>query len=163
MDLGLPIDTNFLHPQKSIRYHAQEFYSSNRRPTSENELYNYKHSSLRMVTERSFRVLKACFPILNLMSNFKRSRQRYIIIVCCTLHNFIRINNRGDELFSTWRETEIEGSASNSQGNGNTRASSNSETQMHVMEMSDKAKRLMPQFRDDITNAIWVDYVVHGH
>ena len=83
--------------------------------------------------------------------------------MCCTLHNFIRINNRGDALFSTWRETEIEGSASNGQGNGNTRASSNSETQMHVMEMSDKAKRLMPQFRDDITNAIWVDYVVHGH
>ena len=31
------------------------------------------------------------------------------------------------------------------------------------MEMSDKAKRLMAQFRDDITNAMWTDYVAHGH
>ena len=83
--------------------------------------------------------------------------------MCCTPHTFIRINNRGDALFSTWRETEIEGSANNSQGNGNTRASSNSAIQMHVMEMSNKAKRLMTQFRDDITNTMWTDYVAHGH
>ena len=64
---------NFFPPHKSTRYHAQEFRSSNRRPTSKKELYNYRHS-LRMVIERSFGVLKACFPILNLMSNFKQSR-----------------------------------------------------------------------------------------
>ena len=83
--------------------------------------------------------------------------------MCYTLHNFIHINNRDDELFSTWGETEIEGSATNSQGNGNTRASSSSAIQRHVMEMSDETKRLMAQFRDDITDTIWADYVAHSH
>ncbi|KAK9991338.1 hypothetical protein SO802_026323 [Lithocarpus litseifolius] len=97
---GLPIDTSFLPPHKSTRYHAQEFHSSNRNPTTKKELFNYQHSSLQMVIERSFRVLKARFPILNLMPNFKHSRQRYVITTCCCLHNFIRINNCCDELFT---------------------------------------------------------------
>ena len=124
MDLSLPIGTSFLPPHKSTRHHAQGFRSSNRWPTSKKELYNYRHLSLRMVIERSFGVLKAHFLILNLMPNFKRSRHRYVIIVCCALHNFISINNRGDELFSIWGDhTHYEGAESNSKGNGNTGAS----------------------------------------
>ena len=73
-----------------------------------------------MVIERSFEVLKARFPILNLMPNFKQSRLCYVIVVCCALHNFICINNRGDELFTTWGDdTRSEGRDSNSEGNGN--------------------------------------------
>ena len=124
VELSPPIGTSFLPPHKLTRYHAQEFYSSNRQPTSKKELYNYRHSSLRMVIERSFGMVKAHFPILNLMPNFKWSRQCYVIVVCCTLHNFVRINNRDDELFNIWGEIEVEGSDTNSEGNGNTRASS---------------------------------------
>ena len=73
-----------------------------------------------MVIERSFEVLKAHFLILNLMPNFKQSRLCYVIVVCCALHNFICINNRGDELFTTWGDdTRSEGRDSNSEGNGN--------------------------------------------
>ena len=89
--------------------------------------------------------------------------------MCCALHNFICINNRGDKLFTTWGDdTQSEGHDSNSEDNGNgnepgnTRASTNSTTQRHVMEMSDEAKRLIAQFRDDITNAIWADYVARS-
>ena len=89
--------------------------------------------------------------------------------MCCALHNFICINNRGDKLFTTWGDdTQFEGRDSNSEGNGNgnepgnTRASTNSTTQRHVMEMSDEAKRLIAQFRDDITNAMWADYVARS-
>ena len=71
VELSPPIGTSFLPPHKLTRYHAQEFYSSNRQPTSKKELYNYRHSSLRMVIERSFGMVKAHFPILNLMPNFK--------------------------------------------------------------------------------------------
>ena len=108
VDLGFPIGTSFLPPHKSTRYHAQEFRSSNRQPTTKKELCNYKHSSLWIVIERSFGVLKACFPILNLIPNFKRSRQRYVIVAYCALHNFIRMNNQGDELFRTWASTRVE-------------------------------------------------------
>ena len=124
VDLSLPTGTSFLPPHKSTRHHAQRLHLSNRWPTSKKELYNYRHLSLQMVIERSFGVLKAHFLILNLMPNFKRSRHRYVIIVCYALHNFISINNRGDELFSIWGDhTHYEGGESNSKGNGNTGAS----------------------------------------
>lgn len=65
--------------------------------------------------------------------------------------------------------TQSEGRESNSEGNGNgnglgnTGASTSSATQRHVMEMSDEAKRLMAQFRDNITDAMWADYVACSH
>nr|XP_023878540.1 protein ALP1-like [Quercus suber] len=125
---GLPIGTSFLPPHKSTRYHAQEFKSSGRRITSKKELYNYRHSSLRMVIERSFGVLKARFPILNLMPNFKPIRQRYVVIVYCALHNFIHMNNRSDELFRTIGESVGEGSATNNEGRGDAETSTSSAT-----------------------------------
>ena len=85
-----------------------------------------------MVIKWSFGVLKACFPILNLMLNFKQSRQCYVSIVCYALHNFIRINNQGDELFNTWEEVQVQGSSTESQANDNTRTSSSNATQRHV-------------------------------
>ena len=116
-----------------------------------------------MVIERSFRVLKAHFPILNLMPNFKPIKQRYMVIVCCALHNFIRMNNRSDELFKIIGESVGEGSATNSEGNGDARASISSMTQRHVLEILSASKRAMGQFRDNITDAMWDDYVARGN
>ena len=116
-----------------------------------------------MVIKRSFGVLKARFPILNLMPNFKPIRQRYVIVVCCALHNFIHMNNRSDELFRTIGESVGEGSATNSEGNGDARASTSSATQRHVLEMSSASKRAMGQFRDNITGTMWDDYVACGN
>ena len=108
-------------------------------------------------------MLKARFPILNLMPNFKQSRLCYMSIVCYTLHNFIHINNRGDELFNTWEKVQVQGSSVESQVNGDTKAFSSNATQRHVLEVLDEAKRLMNQFRDDITDLIWADCVTRGH
>jgi hypothetical protein len=54
------------------------------------ELFNYKHSSLRSVVERTFRILKKRFKIFKCMPLFSMRYQRYFVIVCCTVHNFIR-------------------------------------------------------------------------
>nr|POE86831.1 hypothetical protein CFP56_24830 [Quercus suber] len=62
VDSRYPIGASFLPPHKSTRYHAQEFRMSNRQSASGKELYNYIYSSLRMVIEKSFGVLKARFP-----------------------------------------------------------------------------------------------------
>ncbi|KAL0015455.1 hypothetical protein SO802_002524 [Lithocarpus litseifolius] len=163
VDSGLPIGTSFLPPHKSTRYHAQEFHSSGRRIISKKELYNYRHSSLRMVFERSFGVLKARFPILNLMPNFKPVRQHYVIVVCCALHNFIRMNSQSDELFRIIGESVGKGSATTRVSSGDAGPSTSSATQRHVLEMSSASKRLMGQFRDNITDAMWDDYVAHGN
>ncbi|KAK9998163.1 hypothetical protein SO802_017766 [Lithocarpus litseifolius] len=89
IDLGYAIGSAFLPPHKSARYHAQEFRGANRQPTTPQELFNYRHSSLRMVIERCFGVLKARFPILTEMHSFSISKQRLIVTACCTLHKFI--------------------------------------------------------------------------
>ena len=163
MDSDFPIGTSFLPPHKLTRYHAQEFRSSNKQPSTKKELYNYRHSSLRIVIERLFGVLKSRFPILNLMPNFKRSRQRYVIVACYALHNFIRTNNQGDELFHTWALTRVEGTSNSGLPSHNTKASSSTATQRHVLEMSDAEKRLITQFRDDITDTMWANYMVRRH
>ena len=116
-----------------------------------------------MVIERSFGVLKARFPIINLMPNFKPIRQRYVVIVCCALHNFIHMINRSGELFRTIGESDGEGNATNGEGGGDVGASTSSATQRHVLEMSTASKRAMGQVRDNITNTMWNDYVARGN
>ena len=86
-----------------------------------------------------------------------------MVIVCCALHNFIRMNNRSDELFRTIGESVGEGSVTNSEGNGNDGASTSSATQRHVLEMSSALKRAMCYFRNNITDTMWDDYVASGN
>ena len=97
------------------------------------------------------------------MPIFKLHRQRYVVIVCCALHNFIRINNQSDKLFSTLRESVGEERATNSEGSGDAEASTSSATQRHVLEMSNVSKRVMSEFRDNITETMWDDYVARGN
>ena len=86
-----------------------------------------------------------------------------MVIVCCALHNFIRINNRRDELFSTLRESVGKERATNSESSGDAEASRKSATQRHVLEMSSASKRAMSEFRDNITETMWEDYVACGN
>ncbi|KAL0012690.1 hypothetical protein SO802_007798 [Lithocarpus litseifolius] len=51
LDSGYAIGNAFVPPYKSIRYHAQKFRGANRQPTIPQELFNYRHLSLRMVIE----------------------------------------------------------------------------------------------------------------
>ena len=60
-------------------------------------------------------------------------------------------------MFRTVGESDGEGSATN-EGNGE-----GSATQRHVLEMSRASKRAMGQFRDNITDIMWNDYVAHGN
>nr|POE92659.1 hypothetical protein CFP56_35202 [Quercus suber] len=121
------------------------------------------HKSTRWLLNDRLGVLKAHFPILNLMPNFKRNRQRYVITACCCLHNFIRINNRSDALFNIWDNVEYEGNPVVLPSNGNNGASTSTANQRHVVEMLEASKRWMAHFRDDITDAMWVDYVARRH
>ena len=86
-----------------------------------------------------------------------------MVIVCCALHNFIRMNNRSDELFRTIGESDGEGSATNGEGSGDVGASTSSANQRHVVEMSSALKRAMGQLRDNITDTMWDDYVAWGN
>ena len=163
MESSISISTSFLPPHKSTKYHVQEFHSSNKNPTTKKELFNYLHSSLRMVIDQSFRVQKTRFSILNLMPNFKCSRQRYVITTWCCLHNFLHINNCCDELFNTWDNVEYKGNLVVPPDSGNKGASTSTTNQRHVVEMSKALKRCMAHFRDVIIDAMWANYVTRRH
>jgi DDE superfamily endonuclease len=67
---------------------------------SAEDLFNHRHAQLRNVVERTFGVLKKRFKILTVMAPYKYKKQCRIVIVCCILHNFIKIQNDNDALLN---------------------------------------------------------------
>ncbi|XP_057747457.1 uncharacterized protein LOC130966657 [Arachis stenosperma] len=96
VDAGYPTFKGFLEPYRHTRYHIPQFrLAPNFR--SNNEKFNYCHSSLRTVIERTFGVCKARWKILqNMPLRAKFETQRDIIVACFTLHNFIRMMDYDD-------------------------------------------------------------------
>nr|POE93828.1 hypothetical protein CFP56_16142 [Quercus suber] len=132
---------------------------SNRQLASGKELFNYRHSSLRLVIKRCFGVLKAHFPILSCMANYKQSHERLVVSACCALRNFIRINNHRYETFNTWENLNIHRDDVQAGNNENSHESSASAKRRYLREMSDAAKREMGEFKDDVTACIWEEFV----
>jgi hypothetical protein len=77
----------FLPPIRNVRYHLNE-WGSNPVQNAE-ELFNLRHSSLRVTVERAFASLKRRFKILNDATPFFSFLvQVDIVVACCVLHNF---------------------------------------------------------------------------
>jgi hypothetical protein len=89
----------FLPPFRREWYNLQTFQHGQELPRTMRELFNYRHSSLRSVVERSFAVLKNQFPILYKMPPYPLPYQRLFVIACCTLHNFIRKYSETEDPF----------------------------------------------------------------
>jgi hypothetical protein len=89
-DSGYGCYRGFLPPIRRERYHLPEFQYRQDIIKSMRELFNYRHSALRSVIERSFAILKNRFPILRKMPPYPLRYQRLFMIACFTLHNFIR-------------------------------------------------------------------------
>ena len=87
--------TGFLAPYKGERYHIPNFQRGSQlhRP---NERFNYLHSSLRSVIERTFGVWKNGWKILRCVPGFHIRTQNYIIVATMVLHNFIRAHDYND-------------------------------------------------------------------
>ncbi|KAL0559282.1 hypothetical protein IC582_003883 [Cucumis melo] len=100
VDSGYSNMPGFLAPFRGQRYHLRDFREMKHRPRGREEGFNYRHSSLRNVIERCFCVLKAQFLILKQMPPYPIKTQKYIPIACCTVHNYIRLNDRQDDLFN---------------------------------------------------------------
>nr|POE66607.1 hypothetical protein CFP56_32815 [Quercus suber] len=102
---------------------------------------------------------EARFPILSNMAKYKQYRQHLVVSTCCALHNFIRINNRRDVLFNTWENLDVERDDMQTRNNGNSLESSVSAKRRHVREMSNVSKRAMGEFKNDMTDHMWEEYV----
>ena len=132
VDSEYPMEGTFLPPYKSIKYYAQEYKGRARRPKNKSELFNYRYSSLWMVIERSFGVLKAQFPILTHMPRYSNARQSMIVTACCVVYNFICIFVYSDEMFTLWEGMEC--------------------------PTGPKAVAAMGTLHDQITEMMWIEY-----
>ena len=106
VDSGYPNRVGYLAPYKGTTYHLAEFRSVRRPPSGKFEVFNYLHSSLRNVIERTFGVLKQKWRILRDVPHFKVGSQTMIISACMTPQNFIRDNKLHDKEFDKCDDNE---------------------------------------------------------
>ncbi|XP_039130874.1 uncharacterized protein LOC120267259 [Dioscorea cayenensis subsp. rotundata] len=88
-DAGYTNEERFLVPYRGQRYHLNEWRQNNL-SRSQEELFNYKHSSARNVIEICFGLLKMRWGILRDRSWYPVKTHWRIISACALLHNHIR-------------------------------------------------------------------------
>jgi hypothetical protein len=94
-----------LVPYHKVRYHLREWGAANQRPKTAQELFNLRHSSLRVTIERTFGVLKNRFPILTTARDgFSIETQVKIVYALTGLHNFL--NKHGSDPYQEWTQIE---------------------------------------------------------
>ncbi|XP_062094130.1 protein ALP1-like [Humulus lupulus] len=135
-------DYGFPMPLQGERYHLGQYTDLN--PIGKKELFNYRHSSLRNVIER----LKARFPILKQMPSYDLRIQKYIVIACCVIHNFIRRNEEVDVYFDGGEvNSEVQTTTLQSTDGTLTDSVEFSISRTHIREMA--------HVRDEIADHIW--------
>lgn len=77
-------------------------------PSGYYEIYNYAHSSLRSVIERTFGVWKKRWKILRDMPSFSYKKQIQIVIATMALHNYIRRYSTSDRKFKKYDQMDVE-------------------------------------------------------
>ncbi|KAM7477747.1 hypothetical protein LguiA_025960 [Lonicera macranthoides] len=93
-DAGFPLVTGFLAPYRRTRYHRRDIVGQ--LPQNKNELFNFRHSSLRNVVERTIGLLKKRFAYLRHQPFHNIETQAKIVLACSALHNFLRIDDIND-------------------------------------------------------------------
>nr|XP_043639264.1 protein ALP1-like [Erigeron canadensis] len=136
----------FLVPYRGEQYHRSD-WQGDERVTGKEEMFNFIHSFVRNVIERAFGVLKARFRILKAIPNYPLRRQMLIQHACCALHNYIRMEDRADKLFTEYGQDYLEVP----------RESSNVIQEGFSFDMTDNNEML--QVRASITNALWDKYM----
>ncbi|CAO2146305.1 unnamed protein product, partial [Urochloa humidicola] len=87
VDAGYAVRPGFLPPYRGTRYHLREY--GVRSPQNVRELFNLRHSSLRVTVERAFGALKNRFRILYNKPFHPYKTQVKLVLACCILHNWI--------------------------------------------------------------------------
>ncbi|WVZ48956.1 hypothetical protein U9M48_000341 [Paspalum notatum var. saurae] len=94
VDSGYTLREGYMAPYRKARYHLKEFDAKGHESVS--EVFNYHHSCLRNIVERSFGVLKNKWQILKGIPFYSMEKQSKIIVACFALHNFALDNNEPD-------------------------------------------------------------------
>ncbi|XP_074559887.1 uncharacterized protein LOC141815924 [Curcuma longa] len=142
VDSGFMLKRDLITPYRGIRYHLKEY--SRCGPTNAKELFNLRHASLRNAIERAFGVLKKRFPIIasGTEPHYELDIRTDIILACCILHNFLMGVDPDERLIN---EVDRELNA-------------NSNNEVSCNERQDNDWREGSMIRDNIANAMWLDY-----
>ncbi|XP_041011364.1 uncharacterized protein LOC121255150 [Juglans microcarpa x Juglans regia] len=89
VDSTCPCIEKFMPPYPRERYHISARYGA-RQFRGYKDYFNFRHSSLRNVIERTFALLKNRFHILEAMPRYRLNRQGMIVTACCTVHDLIK-------------------------------------------------------------------------
>ncbi|XP_071681839.1 protein ALP1-like [Lolium perenne] len=87
-DAGYACRSGILPTFRKTRYHLNKF-SAKHRPLNARELFNLRHSSLRVTIERAFASLKNRFKVLDQKLFHTFDTQVKLVLTCCILHNWI--------------------------------------------------------------------------
>jgi hypothetical protein len=144
VDTGYPNRPEFICPYRGTRYHLSE-YDDAHLPSNAIENFNYRHSQLRTVIERTFGVVKNRFAILKSQMPYPFKTQARIVIACCLLHNFIRRVDRDDVVTDSDSDDDDDTRLPQYQESAST---------FHV-ETEERRKQIADQMRDDMATAMW--------
>jgi hypothetical protein len=138
VDAGYGAKPGFLPPFRGVRYHLNEW--GNNSVQNEKELFNHRHSSLRVTVECAFGSLKRRFKILDdAIPFFLFPTQVEIVIASCIIYNWV-IEDGGDEsIIPENEELPIITHQRSSHG--------------QAMEYA-----FIVNFRQEIVNAMWKEY-----
>ncbi|KMT01526.1 hypothetical protein BVRB_9g215300 [Beta vulgaris subsp. vulgaris] len=139
-DAGYGDRKGFMPPFRRVRYHLKEY--ANNPPENERELFNLRHSSLRMCIERAFGVLKKRFRVLDAEPFWSFETQVDVVLACCVIHNYLRGVDPNDEIT---READLE------------IASQDTRTSLSRKEVREETKECVKK-RDAIALAMWNSY-----
>ena len=78
-----------LVPYRGTRYHLQEYVRNELSPTNKEELFNLRHSQLRMVVERAFGRHKQMFKIFGLAPQEGIDTQLKLVYATAATMNFV--------------------------------------------------------------------------
>jgi hypothetical protein len=137
VDAGYACRPGFLPPYRGTRYHLNE-YGGRNYPTNARELFNLRHSSLRVTIERGFGGFKNRFRIIDSKPFHPYKTQVKLVLACCILHNWI-LGHGVDEVIpaeSTW-------------------VPNNNSTNGHGVHMDDNSA--WAALRDEWANQMWAN------
>ncbi|CAN6195300.1 unnamed protein product [Urochloa humidicola] len=101
-----PNRLGYFAPYKGTKYNIPEFRQEPISRGKKKKLFNFHHSSLCNIIERSFEVLKNKWRILMKLPSYPMWKQTKIIMACMVIQNFIRESKIQDDDFDRYDHDE---------------------------------------------------------
>ena len=98
-DAGFRLQFDVLTPYRGVRYHLEEFADGRAGPQNAQELFNLRHSQLRVIVECTIGILKERWHMLQEIPSYSPEIQVSITRAAGVLHNFARVS---DETVLNW-------------------------------------------------------------